>query len=125
MSRASVAYSGTASPRREAASLSASALRSWSLRRTDYGAAGILLDAHAPGLYGGTGRTIDWDLAAEFVRSHPKLPLILAGGITPDNAAAALAAVHPAALDVASGSESAPGIKDFAKVRALLDATRT
>lgn len=87
---------------------------------TDYRAAGLLLDAHAPGVYGGTGETIDWELAAGFVRDHPELPLLLAGGITPDNAAAALQAVRPAALDVASGSESAPGIKDPEKVAALL-----
>ena len=86
----------------------------------EFGAAGILLDAHAPGAYGGTGRTIDWSLAANFVEEHPTLPVVLAGGITPENAAAALRAVHPAALDVASGAESAPGIKDFQKIQALL-----
>lgn len=85
----------------------------------DYRAAGLLLDAHAPGIYGGTGETIDWTLARQFIDSHPDLPLILAGGITPDNAADALATVRPAALDVASGSESEPGIKDFTKVSAL------
>ena len=88
----------------------------------DYRARGLLLDAHAPGVYGGTGQTIDWDLARQFVDTHPELPLILAGGITPENATAAIEAVHPAALDVASGSESAPGIKDFTKVAALLAA---
>jgi phosphoribosylanthranilate isomerase len=86
----------------------------------DFGAAAILLDAHAPGLYGGTGASADWSLASDFMRRHPSLPLILAGGIAPDNAAAALAAVRPAALDVASGAESAPGIKDFAKIKALI-----
>jgi len=91
----------------------------------EFHAQAILLDAHAPGLYGGTGQTINWTLARHFVDTNPTLPLILAGGITPDNAAAALAAVHPAALDVASGSESAPGIKDFTKVQALLAACRT
>jgi phosphoribosylanthranilate isomerase len=90
----------------------------------DFGAAGILLDAHAPGVYGGTGRTIDWDLARLFVEQHPDLPLILAGGITADNAADAIAAVRPAALDIASGAESSPGVKDFAKVAALLAACR-
>ncbi|NNC89684.1 MAG: phosphoribosylanthranilate isomerase [Akkermansiaceae bacterium] len=89
------------------------------------GARGILLDAHAPGAYGGTGETIDWALAANFIRQHPELPVILAGGITPDNAAEALDTVRPAALDVASGAESAPGVKDFAKVEALLEATRS
>lgn len=84
----------------------------------------VLLDAHAPGVYGGTGCTIDWALAAGFVRDHPRTPVVLAGGITPENAAAALAAVRPAALDVASGAESAPGIKDFIKVESLLNAIR-
>lgn len=91
---------------------------------TAYGATAILLDAPAPGVYGGTGRTSDWTLAAAFRSRHPGLPLILAGGITPENAAAALAAVHPAALDVASGAEIAPGRKDFQKVAALLATVR-
>ena len=85
----------------------------------DFPANGLLLDAHAPGLYGGTGQTIDWSAAAAFIRAHPQLSIILAGGIVPDNAAEALATVHPAALDTASGSESSPGIKDFGKVAAL------
>lgn len=89
---------------------------------TGYHASAVLLDAHAPGVYGGTGQTIDWTTARAFRDQHPALPLILAGGITPENAAAALEAVRPAALDVASGSESEPGIKDFRKVAALLAA---
>lgn len=93
-------------------------------RARDFGAAGILLDAHAPGVYGGTGQTIDWNLARSFIAANPDLPLILAGGITAENAAAAIAAVHPAALDIASGAESSPGVKDFAKVAALLAACR-
>jgi phosphoribosylanthranilate isomerase len=90
----------------------------------DFHASGILLDAHAPGVYGGTGQTIDWSLARTFVEQHPDLPLILAGGITADNAAAAIEAVRPAALDIASGAESSPGVKDFHKVAALLAACR-
>jgi phosphoribosylanthranilate isomerase len=93
-------------------------------RASEYGAAGVLLDAHAPGVYGGTGETFDWAVASAFREAHPSLPLILAGGIVPENARASLQAVRPAALDVASGSESAPGIKDFAKVAALLEAVR-
>lgn len=84
-----------------------------------FGAAGILLDAHAPGVYGGTGRTIDWALARSFAERNPDLPLILAGGITPENIAEAIQAVRPAALDVASGAELRPGVKDFGKVAAL------
>ena len=92
------------------------------LHARTFHASAILLDAHAPGVYGGTGRTIDWTTARSFRDEHPECPLILAGGITPDNAAAALEAVHPAALDVASGSESSPGIKDLTKISALLTA---
>ena len=87
-------------------------------------AAGILLDAHAPGVYGGTGQTIDWALARRFVAENPELPLILAGGITPGNVSESIAAVQPAALDVASGAEIRPGVKDFGKVEALLAACR-
>lgn len=91
----------------------------------DFGARGILLDAHAPGVYGGTGQTIDWALARRFIEENAGLPLILAGGITPENVAAAIEAVRPAALDVASGAELRPGVKDFAKVEALLEALHT
>ncbi len=90
----------------------------------EFAADAVLLDAHAPGIYGGTGRTIDWTVAGAFVKEHPDLPVILAGGITPANAAEALEAVRPAAIDIASGAESAPGIKDFDKVSALLEAVR-
>jgi phosphoribosylanthranilate isomerase len=85
-------------------------------------ATAILLDTHAPGLYGGTGARADWRLAADFRAARPDIPLVLAGGITPENAARALAAVRPAALDIASGAESSPGVKDFSKVQALLAA---
>lgn len=89
-----------------------------------FGAKAILLDAHAPGVYGGTGQTIDWNLARRFIGENPGLPLILAGGITPENVADAIESVRPAALDVASGAEIRPGVKDFAKVEALLEACR-
>src|SRR5947209_2472135 len=71
----------------------------------------ILLDAYAEGQYGGTGLRLDWDLASEIVRLAP-LPVILAGGLTPDNIAEAIAKVKPYAVDVASGVESSPGVKD-------------
>lgn len=87
---------------------------------TDYGAAAILLDAYAPGVYGGTGEAFDWELAIQFRDQHPGIPIILAGGIVPENAAQAARRVKPAALDVASGAELAPGIKDFGKVQAIL-----
>ena len=94
-------------------------------RAADYGAAAVLLDAHAPGVYGGTGETCDWQAAVAFKERQPQLPLVLAGGIVPENAALAAATVRPAALDVASGAEHSPGHKDFTKVSALLAALRT
>lgn len=84
----------------------------------------MLLDAHAPGTYGGTGEVFDWAVAREFMDGHPTIPVILVGGITPENAAHASRAVRPAALDVASGAEISPGIKDFKKVGALLTALK-
>ncbi len=82
----------------------------------------LLLDAHAPGVYGGTGETIDWALAGETIKKHPALSIMLAGGLTPDNARLAAQTVSPCALDIASGAESSPGIKDFDKVSGLLQA---
>lgn len=89
-----------------------------------YGAAAVLLDAHAPGVYGGTGETFDWNTALGFKQKHPDIPIVLAGGIVPENAARAAAFVGPAALDVASGAESSPGVKDMEKVSALLKALK-
>lgn len=85
----------------------------------------LLLDAHAPGIYGGTGQTIDWKLASKFIHAASPLPVLLAGGVIPENAAEALVMTQPAGLDVASGAESSPGVKDFQKVAKLLSATRT
>ena len=78
-----------------------------------------LLDAHVPGLRGGTGETFDWELAAAHDRS---VALILSGGLTPDNVGAAIAATRPFAVDSASGTEAAPGRKDPAKLRAFAGA---
>ena len=82
----------------------------------------LLLDAAVPGTYGGSGHTIDWGLASKFKASYPDCRLILAGGLTPRNVAAAVAQVHPHAVDVASGVESAPGQKDPVKVREFISA---
>jgi phosphoribosylanthranilate isomerase len=70
-------------------------------------------------LDGGGGQTWDWRLAAH---RHSSVPLILAGGLTPENVAAGIEAVRPWAVDVASGVESAPGVKDPAKVEAFIAA---
>ena len=74
-----------------------------------------------PGGRGGTGRTWDWALAAQ---RRSQVPLILSGGLTPENVAEGIAAVRPWAVDVASGVEAAPGIKDPAKVEAFIAAAR-
>lgn len=83
----------------------------------------LLLDAHAPGEFGGTGRTIDWTLAADVVRAA-RCPVVLSGGLQPDNVAAAVAGVRPAAVDTASGVEAAPGIKDAARMKAFVRAVQ-
>ena len=82
----------------------------------------LLLDAAVPGTYGGSGHTIDWNLASGFVVNHPDRRLILAGGLNPENVYAAVRQVHPHAVDVASGVESAPGQKDPVKVAAFISA---
>jgi phosphoribosylanthranilate isomerase len=78
-----------------------------------------LLDAAAPGMRGGSGRTWDWALAAQ---RHSRVPVILSGGLTPENVADGIAAVRPWAVDVASGVEAAPGVKDPAKLEAFMAA---
>lgn len=80
-----------------------------------------LLDAYAPGRPGGTGETFAWELASEHPRDRP---LILSGGLTPANVADAIAAVHPFAVDVASGVELEPGVKDPMKMAAFAQAVR-
>lgn len=79
-----------------------------------------LVDADAPG-YGGSGQRADLTLAR---RAAERRPVLLAGGLTPDNVAEAIAAVRPFGVDVAGGVESAPGIKDAALIRAFVTAAR-
>jgi phosphoribosylanthranilate isomerase len=83
----------------------------------------ILLDAPAAGR-GGAGKVFDWSLARDARRTNPAHKLVLAGGLGPHNVAAAIDAVRPWAVDVASGVEAAPGIKDAAKVAAFVAAVR-
>ena len=81
-----------------------------------------LLDTAARGLRGGSGETWDWALAA---RRRRKVPAILSGGLTAANVAAGIAAVDPYAVDVASGVEAAPGVKDRDKLAAFFAAAAT
>ena len=81
------------------------AVRALSAYRTDF----HLMDSHVPGTWGGTGQRFDWKLAAE----HPhEPPMVLSGGLDPDNVAEAIEVAKPFAVDVASGVEAAPGRKD-------------
>ncbi|MEM7601743.1 MAG: phosphoribosylanthranilate isomerase [Verrucomicrobiota bacterium] len=82
----------------------------------------LLLDAYAPNEYGGSGETMDWSLGAAAVRDWPDHQIILAGGLKPENVAKAIRQVHPAGVDVASGVEISPGVKDLDAVRAFIEA---
>jgi phosphoribosylanthranilate isomerase len=84
--------------------------------------AAVLVDAHVPGEYGGTGQLAPWHLLADW---RPGVPLVLAGGLTPDNVAEAVRIVQPYAVDVASGVESSPGTKDRERLHRFIDAART
>jgi phosphoribosylanthranilate isomerase len=79
----------------------------------------LLLDAHDPALRGGTGRRGDWERAAVIAGTRR---VLLAGGLTPDNVADAIARVRPFGIDVSSGVESQPGVKDHGRIRALFEA---
>ena len=83
---------------------------------------GLLLDGFARGLHGGTGRTLDWNLARS-ARRYGRI--ILAGGLTPDNIAEAIRVARPYAVDVASGVEARAGRKDPARLRALFAAVES
>jgi phosphoribosylanthranilate isomerase len=96
----------------------ASAIRALEPFRVDY----HLLDAHSPDRRGGTGETFEWELAGAHDRT---VPIVLSGGLTPDNVAAGIAAARPFAVDTASGTESAPGRKDPARLTAFFRAVES
>jgi len=83
-------------------------------------ASGVLLDTYVEGVPGGTGEAFDWSLIPQGLSK----PLILAGGLTPDNVADAVARVKPYAVDVSGGVEASKGIKDHAKIQAFINAVR-
>lgn len=80
-----------------------------------------LIDSYRPGTYGGTGQTADWSMARHLAQ---QAPILLAGGLHPENVAEAIRQVQPWGVDIASGVESAPGRKDAQKMRALVQAVR-
>ncbi|WP_020676958.1 phosphoribosylanthranilate isomerase [Geopsychrobacter electrodiphilus] len=97
---------------RDAGSLAAAA---------DYEVSGLLLDAWSDQLYGGSGESFDWQLLQDFADQHP---VILAGGLNPQNVAEAIRQVRPFAVDVSSGVESAPGRKDHAEMAEFIRQVR-
>ena len=94
-----------------------SSIRALQAYHTDF----HMLDAYVPGIAGGTGKRFDWSLAGE----HGGIPpVVLSGGITPENVAEAISSVHPFAVDTASGVEVEPGRKDPDKLNALFESVR-
>ena len=81
----------------------------------------LLVDAHDPVRRGGTGRTIDWSAVA---RISARRPVILAGGLRAENVGEAITLAKPAGVDVSSGVETAPGVKDHDKIAAFVAAVR-
>ena len=107
-------------------------VRLWMTGVTGGRVAGIVLDAYDANARGGTGKTFNWRLISQadavpvaglltILKDRPPVAVILAGGLNPDNVAAAIAAVNPYAVDVASGVESAPSVKDLAKIKSFIE----
>lgn len=82
---------------------------------------GFVIDAFSESAYGGTGQTVDWALAAEAAKAAP---ILLAGGLTPENVAEAIQKVQPYGVDVSSGVEASPGKKDPQKIQAFIQAAK-
>jgi phosphoribosylanthranilate isomerase len=93
-------------------------------KRTGYLPSLVLLDAFSPDSYGGTGQQIDWRLASRYPLEPWHPPLVLAGGLKPDNVAQAIFALRPTAVDVASGVESSPGKKNPAMIARFIAAAK-
>lgn len=127
---------GPATPSRVAEVRACAGVHVWVVARVDgarlpedfaarYAAAdALVLDAKAPGALGGTGTRFDWDAAAVAMRAHRGKPLVVAGGLTAATVRAAIATLAPAVVDVSSGVESAPGVKDPGAIRAFVEAVR-
>ncbi|MDB4888517.1 MAG: N-(5-phosphoribosyl)anthranilate isomerase [Gemmatimonadetes bacterium] len=128
---------GTSDPRRVLDVRAATGLEIWGVVRTDSGvlpedvedlasaADALLIDAMSPGQLGGSGRTIPWlELGESLDALTAGYRIVLAGGLTPDNVAEAIDYVSPMVVDVSSGVESSPGIKDQKLVRAFIAAAR-
>jgi phosphoribosylanthranilate isomerase len=90
------------------------------IRQQTQGYNAVLLDSHQAGQYGGTGQTHDWTLSQRLKHLIHPTCVLLAGGLTPENVQTAIRIVKPYAVDVSTGVESRPGIKDTAKMRAFI-----
>jgi phosphoribosylanthranilate isomerase len=84
---------------------------------SDFTPDAVLLDAESPGQYGGTGESLVWEKLVDWPERLGGTPMILAGGLTPENVAEAIRTVRPHGVDVASGVESSPGVKDREKMQ--------
>jgi phosphoribosylanthranilate isomerase len=96
---------------------SAADIRQAEAFRTDF----HLFDTGARGQWGGTGRTFDWELLSEH---HSGVPFMIAGGLNPENVTEAIRVARPDAVDVASGIELKPGVKDYGKMASFFEAAR-
>jgi phosphoribosylanthranilate isomerase len=93
-------------------------------RSREFPADAYLVDSHVEGMYGGTGKMVSWDRLRNEYQKQEWPPLILAGGLRPENVGEAIDAVRPWGVDVASGVESAPGVKDTALVERFIEEAR-
>ena len=105
------------SPRNETAALDLSSVNAEARKWIAAGVDALLIDAAAPDEYGGTGKQVDWH---GFSKIDSSVPVLLAGGLTPDNVAEAISVARPFGVDVASGVENSPGMKDRDKTFAFV-----
>lgn len=90
----------------------------------DFSTRTLLLDSGGASEFGGSGRVFPWEIARAFVNANPELRVILAGGLSPENVADAVATVRPFGVDVTTGVEASPGRKDYGRLRAFILAAR-
>src|SRR4051812_17626909 len=90
----------------------------------DFSTSTVLLDSAGAGGFGGSGERFPWEIARAFVEANPHLRVVLAGGLAPENVAAAVAAVRPFGVDVTTGVEASPGRKDYERLRDFIKAAR-
>jgi phosphoribosylanthranilate isomerase len=88
----------------------------------DFSTRTVLLDSSGAGVFGGSGRTFPWEIARVCIEANPQLRVILAGGLSPENVAEAVATARPFGVDATTGVEASPGRKDYARLRAFISA---